>query len=62
MLRGEVMAAALIERILHHCHIVNIRGYSYRVRAQQDLLSRPGLTTRAGAARHEPRRTPVVTR
>jgi DNA replication protein DnaC len=22
----EVMAAALIDRLLHHCHIVNIRG------------------------------------
>ena len=57
MLGGEVMAAALIERILHHCDIVNIRGYSYRIRAQQDLLSGPGRTTRAGAAWHETRRT-----
>ena len=24
----EVMAAALIDRVLHHCHIVNIRGNS----------------------------------
>jgi DNA replication protein DnaC len=28
----EVMAAALIDRLLHHCHIVNIRGNSYRLR------------------------------
>lgn len=28
----EVMAAALIDRLLHHCHIVNIRGNSYRMR------------------------------
>ena len=34
----EVMAAALIDRLLHHCHIVNIRGNSYRMRHQQDLL------------------------
>jgi hypothetical protein len=27
----EVMAAALIDRLLHHCHIVNIRGNSYRL-------------------------------
>lgn len=33
----EVMAAALIDRILHHCHIVNIRGNSYRMRHHQDL-------------------------
>lgn len=25
----ETMAAALIERLLRHCHIVNIRGNSY---------------------------------
>lgn len=28
----DIMAAALIDRLLHHCHIVNIRGNSYRVR------------------------------
>jgi DNA replication protein DnaC len=22
----DVMAAALIDRLLHHCHVVNIRG------------------------------------
>jgi DNA replication protein DnaC len=33
----EVMAAALIDRLLHHCHIVPIRGNSYRLRHQRDL-------------------------
>jgi DNA replication protein DnaC len=33
----EVMAAALIDRLLHHCHIVNIRGNSYRMRGHSDL-------------------------
>ena len=33
----EVMAAALIDRLLHHCHIVNIRGNSFRMRAHSDL-------------------------
>ena len=32
---------ALIDRLLHHCYIVNIRSNSYRMRAYQDLL-RPG--------------------
>ena len=32
------MAAALIDRLLHHCHIVNIRGNSYRMRTDRDLL------------------------
>ena len=31
------MAAALINRLVHHCHIVNIRGNSYRVRHHRDL-------------------------
>ena len=38
VLGDEVMAAALIDRLLHHCPIVNIRGNSYRMRAHQDLL------------------------
>jgi DNA replication protein DnaC len=33
----DVMAAALIDRILHHCHIVNIRGNSYRMRQHTEL-------------------------
>ncbi len=31
VLGDEVMAAALIDRIFHHCHIVNTRGNSYRM-------------------------------
>lgn len=27
-----VVAAALLDRLLHHCHIVNIKGNSYRLR------------------------------
>ena len=37
VLGDEVMAAALIDRLLHHCHIVNIRGNSYRLREHQEL-------------------------
>jgi DNA replication protein DnaC len=33
----EVLAAALIDRLLHHCHIVNIRGNSFRMRHHADL-------------------------
>ena len=29
------MAAALTDRLLHHCHIVNNRGNSYRMRDHQ---------------------------
>ena len=45
------MAVVLIDRLLHHCHIVNIRGNSYWMRAHQDLL-RDGVEEdgiRAGA-------------
>ena len=38
ILSDEVMAAALIDRLLHHCHIVNIRGNSYRIRHHTELF------------------------
>ena len=38
VLGDEVMAAALIDRLLHHCHIVNIRGNSYRMRHHNRAL------------------------
>jgi DNA replication protein DnaC len=45
----EVMAAALIDRLVHHCHIVNIRGNSYRLRQHTELArrlhQRPASTT-----------------
>jgi len=28
----EVMTAALLDRLLHHCHVFNIKGRSYRLR------------------------------
>jgi DNA replication protein DnaC len=34
----DVMASALIDRLLHHCHIVNIRGNSYRMRQHVELF------------------------
>ena len=30
--RDEVMAAAMLDRLLHRCHVVNIQGTSYRMR------------------------------
>src|SRR5713226_6461486 len=33
----DVMAGALIDRLVHHCHIVNIRGNSYRMKNHSDL-------------------------
>lgn len=37
ILDGEMMAAALIDRLVHHCHIVNIQGISYRMQDHQKL-------------------------
>ena len=45
ILDDEVMAAALLDRLLHHCHIVNIRGNSYWMRKRGEL---------AKALRHAP--------
>jgi DNA replication protein DnaC len=33
----EVIAAALMDRLLHHCHVVNIRGNSFRMRRHTEL-------------------------
>jgi hypothetical protein len=40
VLGDDVMAAALIDRLLHHCHMVNIRGNSYRMREHRALATR----------------------
>ena len=37
ILGDDVMAAALIDRLVHHCHIVTIRGNSYRMRQHTEL-------------------------
>lgn len=34
----EAMTAALLDRLLHRCHVLNIRGRSYRLRALEKLL------------------------
>jgi hypothetical protein len=38
----DIMAAALIDRLLHHCRVVSVRGNSYRMRHHTDLF--PGFT------------------
>ena len=57
ILGDEVMAAARIDRLLHHCPVVNIRGNSYRMREHTDLLR--AISPRAHAARaSKPKRRP----
>ena len=55
ILHDEVMAAALLDRLLHRCHIVNIRGNSYRMRRHMEL-SKTIHPTAARAADAERRR------
>jgi len=54
----DVMAAALIDRLLHHCHVVNIRGTSYRMRHNVEpwtALNSPAAA--ADEAPKQPRKT-----
>lgn len=53
----EVMAAALIDRLVHHSHLVNIRDNSYRMRRHADLaqLIQPTHETPAPRTRRPPR-------
>jgi DNA replication protein DnaC len=49
-----IAASAMLDRLLHHCHLVNIRGNSYRLR-QYPSLSLPNETpmpSRALRKRH----------
>jgi DNA replication protein DnaC len=34
----EVMATAILDRLLHRCHVLNIRGRSYRLRELERML------------------------
>lgn len=34
----EAMATALLDRLLHHCHVLNIKGRSYRLRDLERLM------------------------
>jgi IstB-like ATP binding protein len=35
VLGGSVIAAALLDRLLHHSHVLSIRGESYRLREKK---------------------------
>ena len=53
----DVMASALIDRLVHHCHIVNIRGNSFRMRRHADLQQLLSPQS-PGSSRPTPRRGP----
>ncbi|OFW03471.1 MAG: hypothetical protein A3I61_16905 [Acidobacteria bacterium RIFCSPLOWO2_02_FULL_68_18] len=56
---SALCAAALIDRLVHHCHLVTIRGDSYRMRQHTDLRQTlhapqdPEPTSRRRRARQE---------
>ncbi len=42
MLAGdEALAAAILDRLLHHCHVVQTDGASYRLRHIEQQLRTP---------------------
>jgi len=51
VLGDEVMAGARIDRLVHHCHIVNIGGNIYRMRQHAELST---ALRRAGDPRTAP--------
>ena len=53
ILHDEVMATALLDRLLHRCHMVNIRGNCYRMRRRAEL-SKAIHPTASRAASAEP--------
>ena len=38
MAGDEVMTTALLDRLLHRCHVFNIKGRSYRLRGLESSL------------------------
>ena len=43
LMSDTVIATAILDRLLHHAHVINIRGDSYRIRQRQKsgLMSVP---------------------
>jgi DNA replication protein DnaC len=52
----DVLASALIDRLVHHCHIVNIRGNSFRMRQHADLQQLLSPQPEPSSGRPTPRR------
>jgi len=50
-LADPTLAAALLDRLLHHCHVVGITGASYRLKDKMDLVKQ--ARTASGKGRSE---------
>lgn len=44
-----VMATAILDRLLHHCKVINIKGHSYRLRNLKAEFAQKGEETIAAA-------------
>ena len=56
----SVVAVALLDRLLHHCHIVNIQGNSYRLREYPGLaLPEEASTSRRRGRPRKPKETGI---
>jgi DNA replication protein DnaC len=44
----QVIASAILDRLLHHCRVINIKGHSYRL--QGHALNKPIFPTKGGDA------------
>ena len=39
MLGDDVLATAILDRLLHHCDVINIKGPSYRLKDRLTLVA-----------------------
>ena len=57
----EVMAAAMLDRLLHRCHVVNIQGNSYRMREYKATRGRAEGDAENAENAEPPVKAPVAT-
>lgn len=47
-LADPALAAAILDRFLHHCHVINIKGESYRMKSQRNKQAEASQKKAAG--------------
>ena len=61
LLGDTVIASAILDRLLHHSHVLNIRGESYRLREKRQAGIFPSLQHLAPCSRGDGRTFPRLT-